>query len=163
MALSTLTGSSWAALRRTIPAAVCRGCRTKRLSRSCAPFLEPRAFHDSLICRNLILLGVAIEGSALAVQGNKSRTRRALDRVDLGWASERHPRDLSSGERERLELAAVAVAQPDLLALDERKAESAAWLAGYAAEGRGVLVAIHDPSFPADRRVAPAKDALLGV
>jgi energy-coupling factor transporter ATP-binding protein EcfA2 len=45
--------------------------------------------------------------------------RRALDRVDLGWASERHPRDLSSGERERLELAAVAVAQPDLLVLDE--------------------------------------------
>ena len=31
----------------------------------------------------------------------------------------RHPRDLSSGERERLALAAVLVAEPDLLVLDE--------------------------------------------
>ena len=37
----------------------------------------------------------------------------------LGWAAARHPRDLSSGERERLGVAAVAVAEPDLLVLDE--------------------------------------------
>ena len=49
------------------------------------------------------------------------------------WAADRHPRDLSSGERERLALASVAVAEPDLLILDEptrgldpeRKASSA--------------------------------------
>ena len=50
---------------------------------------------------------------------------------------DRHPRDLSSGERERLGIAAVSVPEPDLLVLDEptrgidpdRKAALAAWLA----------------------------------
>ena len=37
----------------------------------------------------------------------------------MAWAERRHPRDLSSGERERLALASVAVAEPDLLVLDE--------------------------------------------
>ena len=99
---------------------------------------------------------------ALAVAGDRVRARRALDAVGLCWAAERHPRDLSSGERERLGLAAVAVAAPDLLALDEptrgidpeRKAELAAWLDGYAASGRGVLVATHDRGFPAHRRIS---------
>jgi energy-coupling factor transport system ATP-binding protein len=104
----------------------------------------------------------AVDEAALAVGGDRSRAEAALDRVGLAWAAERHPRDLSSGERERLGLAAVAVAEPDLLVLDEptrgidpeRKAELARWLADYAREGRGVLVATHDRDFPADRRVA---------
>jgi energy-coupling factor transport system ATP-binding protein len=112
-----------------------------------------------------------LDETALAVHGDVSRARRALDRVDLAWATERHPRDLSSGERERLGLAAVAVAEPDLLALDEptrgvdppRKAEIGAWLAEYAAEGRGVLVATHDRFFPADRRVVLTKEAFVGI
>jgi energy-coupling factor transporter ATP-binding protein EcfA2 len=112
-----------------------------------------------------------LDETALAVHGDVKLAREALDRVGLGWARERHPRDLSSGERERLGLAAVAVAEPDLLVLDEptrgvdpeRKAEIAAWLAAYAAEERGVLVATHDRYFPADRRVSLAKEALVGV
>lgn len=99
---------------------------------------------------------------ALAVGGDGERARAALERVGLGWAAERHPRDLSSGERERLGLAAVEVAEPDLLILDEptrgvdpdRKAELAARLLAYAAAGHAVLVATHDRSFPAHRRVA---------
>jgi energy-coupling factor transport system ATP-binding protein len=112
-----------------------------------------------------------LDETALAVHGDLTRAHKALERVDLGWATDRHPRDLSSGERERLGLAAVAVAEPDLLVLDEptrgvdpvRKAEIAAWLAAYAAEGRGVLVATHDRFFPADRRVSLAEEALVGV
>jgi energy-coupling factor transporter ATP-binding protein EcfA2 len=104
--------------------------------------------------------------TALAVRGDADRARAALDRVGLGWAAARHPRDLSSGERERLGLAAVAVAEPDLLVLDEptrgvdpeRKAALAAWLAEYAAAGRGVLVATHDRSFPAHRRVSLGRE-----
>ena len=73
---------------------------------------------------------------ALGVGGDQVRALAALGRVGLGWAAERHPRDLSSGERERLGLAAVAVTEPDLLVLDEptrgidpdRKAEIADWL-----------------------------------
>jgi energy-coupling factor transport system ATP-binding protein len=107
----------------------------------------------------------------LAVDGDEARARAALERVELAWAAERHPRDLSSGERERLGLAAVAVAEPDLLVLDEptrgidpdRKALIARWLAEYAASGRAVLVATHDRSFPADRRVSLESEALLAA
>ena len=106
----------------------------------------------------------AIDEVALAVAGDRGAARRALARVGLEWAAERHPRDLSSGERERLGLAAVTVAEPDLLVLDEptrgvdpeRKAALAEWLFGYAAEGRAVLVVTHDRGFPAHRRVALA-------
>jgi energy-coupling factor transport system ATP-binding protein len=104
----------------------------------------------------------ALDELALAVGGDRDRARAALDRVGLGWAADRHPRDLSTGERERLGLAAVAVAEPDLLVLDEptrgvdpeRGAELAAWLHAYARAGRGVLVATHERAFPAHRRVA---------
>jgi energy-coupling factor transport system ATP-binding protein len=99
---------------------------------------------------------------ALAVRGDHQQARRALAAVGLGWATDRHPRDLSSGERERLGLAAVAVAEPDLLVLDEptrgidpeRKAALAEWLFAYARGHRGVLVATHDSTFPAHRRVS---------
>jgi energy-coupling factor transport system ATP-binding protein len=108
---------------------------------------------------------------ALGVGGDEARARAALERVGLGWAAARHPRDLSSGERERLGLAAVAVAEPDLLVLDEptrgidpdRKAAIGAWLAEYAATGRGVLVATHDLTLPAHRRVSLAREALLAA
>jgi energy-coupling factor transporter ATP-binding protein EcfA2 len=97
----------------------------------------------------------------LAVGGDRRRVRDALDLVGLSWAAERHPRDLSSGERERLGLAAVAVARPDVLVLDEptrgvdpdRKDELARWLHDYAAGGRSVLVATHDNRFPVHRAV----------
>jgi energy-coupling factor transport system ATP-binding protein len=98
---------------------------------------------------------------ALGVAGDRAVARAALRLVGLEWAAERHPRDLSSGERERLGLAAVAVSEPDLLVLDEptrgidpqRKADLARWLAEYAARGNAVLVVTHDRSFPAHRRV----------
>jgi energy-coupling factor transporter ATP-binding protein EcfA2 len=110
-----------------------------------------------------------LEEAALAVGGDHARARAALGRVGLDALVERHPRDLSSGERERLGLAAVAVAEPDLLILDEptrgidpdRKAAIAAWLEDYASGGRAVLVATHDRSFPAHRRVPLARETLV--
>jgi energy-coupling factor transport system ATP-binding protein len=101
------------------------------------------------------------EEVALGVGGDRAPARRALELVDLGWAADRHPRDLSSGERERLGLAAVAVSEPELLVLDEptrgidpeRKQALGRWLTEYAARGRAVLVVTHDPRFPAHRRV----------
>lgn len=110
------------------------------------------------------------EEVALAVGGDLRRARAALAMVGLEWAADRHPRDLSSGERERLGLAAVAVAEPDLLILDEptrgidpeRKEALAAWLAAYAELGHAVLVATHDRAFPCHRRVSmAAKETVL--
>ena len=109
-----------------------------------------------------------VEEVALGVGGDRDRALGALSAFGLAWAAERHPRDLSSGERERLGLAAVAVCEPDLLVLDEptrgidpeRKAELGAWLEAYAAAGRAVLVATHDRGFPAHRRVALGREAV---
>ncbi|HUQ21825.1 MAG TPA: ATP-binding cassette domain-containing protein [Gaiellaceae bacterium] len=103
----------------------------------------------------------AVAEVALAVNGDEQRAIAALERAGLGWAADRHPRDISSGERERLALAAVAVAEPDLLVLDEptrgldpeRKAGLGAWLQEYAAAGRAVLLATHDRDLPAHRRI----------
>ena len=108
---------------------------------------------------------------ALAVAGDRERARLALAAVELEWAADRHPRDLSSGERERLGLAAVTVATPDLLVLDEptrgvdpdRKAALADWLLTYARAGRAVVVATHDRTFPAHARVRLGEEALIGA
>jgi energy-coupling factor transport system ATP-binding protein len=118
-----------------------------------------------LVCERVL------DEAALAVGGDRRRALRALGRVGLAWAADRHPRDLSSGERERLGLAAVAVPEPDLLVLDEptrgidpeRKIELSRWLFDYAAEGRGVLVVTHDREFPAHRRVALGEGALVAA
>jgi energy-coupling factor transport system ATP-binding protein len=102
----------------------------------------------------------ALEEVALAVTGDLERARGALAGVGLEWAARRHPRDLSSGERERLAFASVAVAEPDLLVLDEptrgldpeRKEAFGRRLLEYAASGKAVLVATHDRELPAHRR-----------
>jgi energy-coupling factor transport system ATP-binding protein len=112
----------------------------------------------------------ALDEAALAVGGDRARALAALERVGLGWASHRHPRDLSSGERERLGLAAVAVSEPDVLVLDEptrgvdpaRKAQLAGWLAEAAARGAAVLVATHDATFPVHRRIRIGAGAARG-
>jgi energy-coupling factor transport system ATP-binding protein len=99
---------------------------------------------------------------ALGVGGDRARARRSLESAGLLWAADRHPRDLSSGERERLGVAAVAVSEPDLLVLDEptrgvdpdRKRALAAWIHAYAAGGHAVLLATHDRSLPAHRRIS---------
>jgi energy-coupling factor transport system ATP-binding protein len=108
----------------------------------------------------------ADEEAALAVGGDLDRARRALAAVGLAGFEERHPRDLSSGERERLALASVLVAEPDLLVLDEptrgvdpeRKDELAALLRTQA-PGRATLVVTNDLVFAgevADRCVSTA-------
>jgi energy-coupling factor transport system ATP-binding protein len=98
----------------------------------------------------------------VALAAGEPRALAALADVGLAWAADRHPRDLSAGERERLGLAAVTAPAPDLLVLDEptrgmdpeRKRALGERLRAYAARGRGVLVATHDRSLPAHRRIS---------
>ena len=97
------------------------------------------------------------EEVALGVGGDLARARSALWLVGLDGFEVRHPRDLSSGERERLGLAAVLVTEPALLVLDEptrgvdpeRKLELATLLRSEAGR-RGTLVVTHDLVFAAD-------------
>jgi energy-coupling factor transport system ATP-binding protein len=112
------------------------------------------------------------EEVALGVGGDLGRARTALELVGLQGFERRHPRDLSSGERERLALAAVLVTEPDLLVLDEptrgmdpeRKLELAALLRAQAG-GRGTLVVTHDLLFAADvaDRVVSQQPAAVAV
>ena len=106
----------------------------------------------------------ADEEVALAVGGDLARARRALAELGMETRCDAHPRDLSSGERERLALAAVLVAEPDVLVLDEptrgvdpeRKLELADLLRAQA-HSRATLVITHDLVFAAavaDRAVA---------
>jgi energy-coupling factor transport system ATP-binding protein len=55
----------------------------------------------------------------LGARGSANAAARALEAVGLSGFGPRHPRDLSSGERERLGLAAVLATEPDILILDE--------------------------------------------
>ena len=113
----------------------------------------------------------AEEEVALGVGGDRVRARRALAAVGLAGHERRHPRDLSSGERERLALASVLVTEPDLLVLDEptrgidpaRKAQLAELLRSEAGR-RATLVVTHDEEFAAavgDRSVVLGREALL--
>jgi energy-coupling factor transport system ATP-binding protein len=83
------------------------------------------------------------------------RVARALRDLDLDGFGERHPRDLSVGERERVALAAALAAGPRVLLLDEptrgvdpaRRAALAALLRRHAAAGGAAVVATHDAAF----------------
>jgi energy-coupling factor transport system ATP-binding protein len=87
----------------------------------------------------------------VALGSSPEIARATLAHLGLAAHEERHPRDLSSGERERLALAAVLATQPELLVLDEptrgvdpeRKQELARLLRAEAPT-RGTLVITHD-------------------
>ncbi len=93
----------------------------------------------------------------VALGAGEERARDALAQLGLGDHTERHPRDLSAGERERLSLAAVLATDPDFLVLDEptrgvdpeRKVELARLLRAEAAV-RGTLVVTHDLPWAAE-------------
>ena len=108
---------------------------------------------------------------ALAVGGDLGRARDALARVGLAGFEHRHPRDLSSGERERVAIAAVRAIEPDLLVLDEptrgvdpeRKLALASLLRARAAS-RATLVVTHDRAFAssvADTTVTLGREVVL--
>jgi energy-coupling factor transporter ATP-binding protein EcfA2 len=83
----------------------------------------------------------------------------ALAAAGLQSLAERHPRDCSGGERQRLALAIVTAGDtaPAVLCLDEptrgmdraAKATLSEQLVGYSERGVAVIVATHDPEFAA--------------
>ena len=149
------------------------------LAKLAAGLLEPlsgrverrgRATYLSQDPGRYVLRERADEEVAVGVGGDLAPASRALAAVGLSGYEARHPRDLSSGERERLALAAVLAPEPDLLVLDEptrgvdpeRKLELAALL--RANPDRATLVVTHDVAFAravADRVVSLAPDREL--
>jgi len=83
---------------------------------------------------------------------------KLLTRLHLGRYRKMNPRDLSSGERQRVALAAVLVTRPALLLLDEPtrgmdyrlKAELGTFLKELAAKGVTVVLVTHDVEFTAE-------------
>jgi energy-coupling factor transporter ATP-binding protein EcfA2 len=98
---------------------------------------------------------LALAVRALPPAARDAVVGEALDDLGLAHLAERHPHDLSVGERERVALAAILVARPGVLVLDEpsrgmdpaRKAALAALVRARAAAGAAVLVATHDVAF----------------
>ncbi|WP_203337846.1 ABC transporter ATP-binding protein [Nocardioides limicola] len=107
----------------------------------------------------LYLETVAAECEA-ADEGNDTsagRCRSILDSLVPGIPGDRHPRDLSEGQRLALALAVVLTSDPDALLLDEPtrgldypgKRALGSHLSRLAADGLAVLVASHDVEFVA--------------
>jgi len=75
-----------------------------------------------------------------------------LQRLGLGGFAGRDPRDLSGGERERAALAAILIADPEVILLDEptrgldygQKKALANLLKAEQARGRAIIMATHD-------------------
>jgi energy-coupling factor transport system ATP-binding protein len=142
------------------------------LGKLLAGLLEPAAGHVERRGRagfllqdpgRYVLRERADDEVATGIGGDRKRARAALERVGLGDRAASHPRDLSSGERERLAIAAVLATEPDLLVLDEptrgvdpeRKLELAALLR-EGRDARATLLITHDERFArsvADRTI----------
>ena len=117
------------------------GGRVKRVGRASYLSQDPGRYLARERCDDEIALGAR----------NSAAAARAIVALGLEGYEARHPRDLSSGERERLALAAVLATEPDVLVLDEptrgvdpeARARLAALLRREAA-GRATLLVTHD-------------------
>jgi energy-coupling factor transporter ATP-binding protein EcfA2 len=84
--------------------------------------------------------------------------RALLGTLGLTAHADRYPRDLSVGERQRVALASILVAEPQILLLDEptrgldyqQKAALAAFLQREKAQGRTIIMATHDVELVAE-------------
>jgi energy-coupling factor transporter ATP-binding protein EcfA2 len=99
--------------------------------------------------------------------------RALLHTLGLAAMAERYPRDLSTGERQRVALAAVLVGEPDLILLDEptrgldyaQKAALTSFLRTLRKEGKTVIVVTHDVELVAQcaERVVLMGDGQIAV
>jgi energy-coupling factor transport system ATP-binding protein len=118
--------------------------------RRCLVGLVPQTAADLLYLET-------VHDECRAADGGSGAAREALDRLAPGIPGDRHPRDLSEGQRLALAVALVLAAAPRVVLLDEPtsgldypgKAALATMLRELAAAGHAVLVATHDVEFVA--------------
>ena len=141
------------------------GSGKSTLAKLAAGLLEPtggrvrRRGRASLLLQDpgrYVIRDRVVDEVALGVHGDRPRATDALAAVGLQADVHRHPRDLSSGERERLALASVLVTEPELLVLDEptrgvdpQHKRALAELLVEEAPSRGTLVVTHDSTLAA--------------
>jgi energy-coupling factor transport system ATP-binding protein len=117
--------------------------------------LVPQEPADLLWAQTVAAECAAADGDAGAPSGT---TAALLDRLNAGVDGDRHPRDLSEGQRLSLALAVMLAARPILVALDEptrgldyaAKEQLVTTLRELAAAGHAVLLATHDVELAAD-------------
>lgn len=126
----------------------------------------------ALLFKDTVLEELAFTRQGHNLPADLASDRRLLARLGLGRQAKRYPRDLSTGERQRVALAAILVANPLVLLLDEptrgldyeQKDALAQVLLGLRAEGRSVVLATHDVELAAacaDRVVLLGEGAVV--
>jgi energy-coupling factor transporter ATP-binding protein EcfA2 len=131
--------------------------------------LVPQTAADLLYLESVDQECAAADRDAGSAAGH---ARSLLDRLAPDIDGDRHPRDLSEGQRLSLVLAILLTSGPEVVALDEPtrgldypgKEALAGILASLTAEGRAVLVATHDVEFVArvaDRVVVLAEGEVV--
>jgi len=106
----------------------------------------------ALLFNDTVVAELAFTRRGHALIADPAADDRLLSRLGLADEAGRDPRDLSVGQRQRVALAAILVASPQLILLDEptrgldyeQKHELAALLLELKREGRAVVMATHD-------------------
>ncbi|MCB0252274.1 MAG: energy-coupling factor ABC transporter ATP-binding protein [Anaerolineae bacterium] len=105
-----------------------------------------------LLFKDTLLEELAFTRQGHQMPADEAADRRLLASLGLAAEAERYPRDLSTGQRQRAALAAILVADPQILLLDEptrgldyqQKEALVAILLDLRRQGRAVLLATHD-------------------
>ncbi|MEZ4770029.1 MAG: ATP-binding cassette domain-containing protein [Caldilineales bacterium] len=106
----------------------------------------------ALLFKDTLLEELAFTRRGHQMAPDEAADRRLLARLGLAAEAERYPRDLSTGQRQRAALAAILVADPQVLLLDEptrgldyeQKEALVDILLDLRRQGRAVLLATHD-------------------
>ena len=106
----------------------------------------------ALLFKDTVLEELAFTRQGHSLPPDPLADRALLARLGLAEQAERYPRDLSSGQRQRVALAAILVAEPAILLLDEptrgldyaQKETLTGILRDLRRQGRAVLLATHD-------------------
>ena len=131
--------------------------------------LVPQTASDLLYLETVAAECAAADQQSSAAAG---ACREHLDRLAPGVPDDRHPRDLSEGQRLALVLSIVLTARPRVVALDEPtrgldyagKRQLAEIVRALADDGHGVVLATHDVEFVAqvaDRAMVMAEGEVV--
>ena len=106
----------------------------------------------ALLFKDTVLDELAFTRQGHKLPSDPAADRALLARLGLAGVAERYPRDLSTGQRQRVALAAILVAGPQVLLLDEptrgldyeQKEALTGILTQLRSQGGSVLLATHD-------------------